>query len=497
VDAGLEKVARYDAERAIDSLVTERVSQAAADQRAGRAGRTGPGAVWRLWSAADRLRPFRDPEVHRIDLSGVVMDIAGWGGDSRTLDWFDAPCADAIEAARALLTSMGALSGSLLTDVGRRMLRLPLPPRLARMVVAADGHLQAIRAAALLSERYLFQARTETTTSDVLSALDAWDRVPDNVRVLASQLESVAASGSKSRSMLPEATLRRAMLAAYPDRVGKRREPHSARFLMAAGTGAVLGNESGVRDAGFIIALDLKAPARANDPESRISLASAIDREWLGPTSSQVEHSIDAAGRVVARRIERYEALILAERPVEPDADRAAALLVSEWIRRTPPVADQELLRRIRFAGLSLDVESQVRTAAYGARSLADISLSATLPRDMALALERDAPASIEVPSGRRVQLEYADDGGVTASVKLQELFGLAETPRIGPRRVPVLLSLLAPNGRPVQLTRDLRSFWDRTYPEVRKELRGRYPKHPWPEDPWKAVPTHRTRGRA
>ena len=172
VDAGLEKVARYDAERAVDSLVTERVSQAAADQRAGRAGRTGPGVVWRLWSAVDRLRPFRDPEVHRIDMTGVVMDIAGWGGDARTLDWFDAPRAQSIDAARDLLVRIGALSGILLTDIGRRMLRLPLAPRLARMVVAADGHLQAVRAAALLSERYQFPARTETTISDVPSSAD-------------------------------------------------------------------------------------------------------------------------------------------------------------------------------------------------------------------------------------------------------------------------------------------------------------------------------------
>src|SRR5207245_6413623 len=157
---------------------------------------------------------------------------------------------------------------------------------------------------------------------------------------------------------------------------------------------------------------------------------------------------------------------------------------------------DVQLPRRLKFAAHDIDVASAVRTAAYGARSLDEVKIAAALQPDVRRDLDRNAPESIAAPSGRPVRLEYQDDRTVSASVKLQELFGLADTPRVGRQREPVLLSLLAPNGRPVQLTRDLRSFWDRTYPEIRKELRGRYPKHPWPEDPWSATPTRKLKPR-
>ena len=178
------------------------------------------------------------------------------------------------------------------------------------------------------------------------------------------------------------------------------------------------------------------------------------------------------------------------------DPEIAAGLLAEAWLARGPRDEDERLLRRLRFAAQSFELDTLVRTAAYGARSLDQIELARALLPEALRAIDRDAPETLAVPSGRHHRLEYNDDGTVAASVKLQELFGLAETPRIGPRREPVVLSLLAPNGRPVQVTRDLRSFWDRTYPEVRKELRGRYPKHPWPEDPWSATPTARAKRR-
>jgi ATP-dependent helicase HrpB len=161
---------------------------------------------------------------------------------------------------------------------------------------------------------------------------------------------------------------------------------------------------------------------------------------------------------------------------------------------RGPRGEDARVLRRLRFAGREIDLAAIVRAAAYGAKNLDEVRIERALPPDAIRGLDRDAPDSLLVPSGRHKPIEYHDDGSVSVSVKLQELFGLAETPRIGPRREPIVLSLLAPNGRPVQVTRDLRSFWDRTYPEVRKELRGRYPKHPWPEDPWTASPSARAR---
>src|SRR5262249_5906063 len=174
----------------------------------------------------------------------------------------------------------------------------------------------------------------------------------------------------------------------------------------------------------------------------------------------------------------------------------AAQILTDAWLARGPRPDDEQLLRRLRFAGHEADVAAVVRTAAYGVRSLDEVTLRAATTPAALRDLDRDAPESLVVPSGRSARLEYNEDGTVSVSVKLQEMFGLADTPRVGKRKEPVVLALLAPNGRPVQITRDLRSFWNRTYPDVRKELRGRYPRHPWPEDPWSAAPTRKLKGR-
>lgn len=191
-----------------------------------------------------------------------------------------------------------------------------------------------------------------------------------------------------------------------------------------------------------------------------------------------------------------YGAIVIAERPARIDAEVAAGLLADAYQQRGPSEADTRLLRRLRFADLTADPAALVRLAARGRRALDEIDLRDALDSRAAAELERLAPERLNVPSGRTAPLRYDEDGGVTASVKLQELFGLAETPRLGPRRTPVTFELLAPNGRPVQTTRDLRSFWNTTYLQVRKELRGRYPKHPWPEDPWTAPPTARAKRR-
>jgi ATP-dependent helicase HrpB len=229
-----------------------------------------------------------------------------------------------------------------------------------------------------------------------------------------------------------------------------------------------------------------------------VRVASRVEREWLEPTDSEVVHRFDKeSGRVRAFAVDRYDALTLSERSVPADPEINARMLADAWLERGPDDDDARLLRRLTFAGHAVDVAEVVRTAAYGARSLSEVELTRALAPDLVRTLGRDAPESIAVPSGRQMRLDYNADGTVSASVKLQELFGLADTPRIGQRREPVVLSLLAPNGRPVQVTRDLRSFWDRTYPEVRKELRGRYPKHPWPDDPWSATPTRRLKGRS
>jgi ATP-dependent helicase HrpB len=306
---------------------------------------------------------------------------------------------------------------------------------------------------------------------------------------------------------LDEHAFRRAVFHGYPDRVGRRRQPGSPRVLLASGHGAVLSDGSGVREGEFVVAVDVQAAVRGDGGpgrgstggggEAKIRMASLVEREWLLPSRNETTHQFDRdAGRVRAFKRDYYGALVLVEHPVTPEPEPAALLLRDAYVERGWSGADEQLARRLRFAGLALQMAELLARATAGQTELADVDLAAHLAWDEQQHLDRAAPPRLAVPSGRSHPLEYHADGTVSASVKLQELFGLAETPRIGAGQEPVLLKLLAPNARPVQTTRDLRSFWERTYPEVRKELRGRYPKHPWPEDPWAATATARTQKR-
>lgn len=498
VDTGRHKVARYDADRGIDSLEVERITADAADQRAGRAGRLAPGVVRRLWDARDRLRPHREPEIRRIDLATTMLEVVAWGADPRTFEWFERPRAEAIDAALALLERLELMANGRLTGIGEQIRPLPLHPRLGRMLVEAKGAWPLAQACALLSERHLVAPRTASTSSDLLSAIDRWREMPSHVQRIATQIAAIASQSAitNQQSAISESAFLQAIFAGYPDRVAQRREPGSPQVKLSSGAGATLARESGVTGGEFLVALDVHDPGRPGQLPL-VRMASRVEREWLTPTATETVHVLDAeSGRVRARRIERYDALILSEHLAEPDQEVAARMLADAWLARGPRGDDERMMRRLRFAGRTVEVADLVRSAALGARTIDDISLVHALSPAVVRDLDRDAPETIAVPSGRRVRLEYNGDGSVSASVKLQELFGLAETPRIGRRGEPVRLSLLAPNGRPVQVTRDLRSFWDRTYPEVRKELRGRYPKHPWPDDPWSAPPTNKTVSR-
>jgi ATP-dependent helicase HrpB len=494
VDSGLHRVARYDSALAIDRLETERIPRDSADQRAGRAGRTGPGHALRLWDARDRLRERREPDVMRVDLAGPLLEILAWGGDPLAFEWLEAPPRERALAALELLGQLGALRGSRLTPLGERLRRLPLHPRLARLLVGDGGSARAAAACAALSDRLPARAAADTSAeSDLLLVADARASLPPRVREAARQLEELARAALERPAGRDEDDPRRflrAVLAAYPDRVARRREPGAPRLALSSGGGATLARESAVRSE-FLVAVDLFA---GDGGEPLVRMASAIEPAWLDPTARERVHHLDA-GTGAVRATERvlYGRLVVSEHPVAPDPEEAAAVLARELERRGVGEDAEALLRRARFAGVTLDVARLLADATAGRTRLADVDVVAALPFEARRDIDRLAPAMLRVPSGREVALEYRDDGSVAASVKLQELFGLAETPRVGPRREPVLLMLLAPNGRPVQTTRDLRSFWERTYPEVRKELRGRYPKHPWPEDPWTATPTART----
>lgn len=494
VDLGRHKVARLDEGLGLDRLETERISRDAADQRAGRAGRTGPGIAIRLWDPREALRERREPEIARVDLAGPVLDLLAWGGDPRTFPWFEPPPPDRLDAALSLLESLGAASGGSATPLGRTLARLPLPPRLARVLVAAGGTREAAAACAVLTERWRLPESSTTTDCDVAHRIDRLGEAPFAVRRAADALHEIArriADGGSERAL----PLRRALFEAYADRLARRREPRSPRFVLRSGHGAVLGRESGVREGELVVALDLEAGARVAGTEAIVRAASRVEPEWLPPGERERVHELKGS-RVRAFEVERLGAIELARRHAEPDPAISGALVARAVLERGLGEETEVLRRRLRFAGLEIDFERRVVAACEGATAVPALDAASLLTRAERETLGRSAPESIPVPSGRTARIDYREDGSAVAAVKLQELFGLADSPRLGPRGEPVVFELLAPNGRPVQTTRDLRSFWDRTYPDVRRELRGRYPKHPWPEDPWTAPPTHRARPR-
>jgi len=501
IDGGQHKVLRYDPERALDRLELERIPADAAAQRAGRAGRTGPGRVLRLWDERDRLRPSREPEIERVDLAPPALEVLAWGGDPRAFEWFEAPAPDRLASALALLERLGASANGRLTRDGEAMQRLPLHPRIARVLLSAGGGARAAAACAVLAEGWRPAAAGDapTTDSDVLSAADRIRDAPPGVRDAARELSRIAAdSGLAAADAEADERLLRALLAGFPDRVARRREPGSPRLGLSAGTGARLGRESGVREGELLLALEITGGVAGVQGEPLVRTASRVERAWLEGVRSETVHRFDeASGSVRAVLRDSYDALVLGERPVAADPEQAAGLLAEALERRGLGEAGERLQRRLRLAGLGADLHAAVVAACRGRTSLPSLDEPERwLDAGVRAALDRLAPERLALPSGRSAALEYRSDGSVFAAVKLQELFGLAETPRIGPRREPVVFELLAPNGRPVQTTRDLRSFWERTYPEVRKELRGRYPRHPWPEDPWSAEPTHRAKKR-
>jgi ATP-dependent helicase HrpB len=486
IDTGLQKVARYDPERAIDSLDTERIASDSADQRAGRAGRTEAGYVLRLWDARDRLRPAREPEISRVDLAGPALDILAWGGDPLTFEWFESPRAESLEAALDLLQRLGAIDRERrLTALGAQLRRLPLHPRLGRILIDANGAPEAARACALLSERHAVPARTGATSCDLLAAVDREQALPAHVLRSAREIrESARRTLPSIADRIDESGFRRAVLAGYPDRVARRRAPNGDRLVLTSGSGAHLARESGVVNAEFLVAVDVTAGIAGPAGEALVRLATGIERDWLSPTSIATEHELDpVSGTVRAARVERYDQLILRKIACAPDPLVSASLLADAYVRRGPTDADRQMIQRLKFAGVSIPFESLVGAASLTARRLDDLDPGAHVPAQIQRALARDAPLTFAAPHGRVIRLEYRDDG-VFAAAKLQDLFGLSETPRLGPDCVPVTFELLAPNGRPVQVTKDLKSFWAVGYAEIRRELRGRYPKHAWPEEP-------------
>lgn len=551
VDSGLVRRLRFDPGSGLDRLELGKVSRASAEQRAGRAGRQGPGHCLRLWTAHEQaaLPPRETPEIARVDLAGTCLQLAAWGErDLAAFGWLEPPAPEAVDAATALLQELGALDAHGVTADGQAMARLPAHPRLARLLLSAHrwGCLaEAALAAAVLAERDPFPRRgraPRAAPSDLyerLEALAAFEKKSGDVpadlnrgaarQVLKArdQLEEMAVRilGPAARGpAVPadrEDLLSQALVEAFPDRLVRRRGPRDPRGVMVGGRGVRLSEESAVLEPELFLALDLDGAGA----EARVRLASGVTAELLPPAllSTSVDLEWDAAReRVVAWKRVRFAGLVLSEKEAPaPAGERTEAILVEAAaadLARALPLGEPEVasfLTRLECLAawrpeLGLPAVDETALAALlpslaaGARSFAELRaaplvevIAGTLPHEQRRALEEEAPERLPVPSGSRIRLQYEKGKPPVLAARIQELFGLAATPRIAAGRVPVVLHLLAPNGRPQQVTQDLASFWSTTYKEVRKELAGRYPKHAWPEDPTTARPERRPGRRA
>lgn len=534
VDSGLGREAAHSPWSGLSGLRTVRISQARCVQRTGRAGRTGPGRCLRLFTEADfQARPaFDTPELQRADLAEPLLVLHGMDIEAPTgLDWFEAPPAQALAAAEDLLTRLGALEAGGLTDVGRRMAALPLHPRLARLAVAGEdlGIPQtALRAAALLEAGDLAArqgldrapaAGGHGADSDLLLRLDQFEEAEAAAfsagACRAAGLDAAAVHRARRavqslRRLLPspaepadaETRLLQALLRAYPDRVGQLSANGTAAF--AGGGGARLDSKSRVRRPGLILALEAEAAKQGTGTQTLVRLASRCEADWLLDAFPERLEEVDdlafnpAAGRVEHRSEIRFDGLVIdaSRGPADPADPRVAPLLAEALRDRPLDEAPARLLARLAFLrrhrpdlGLPEDLLGPLLAGACAERTTLreaqDVDWTAALraayPSETLRLLDAWAPDAIQLPKGRPTKVHYEDDPPWIAS-RLQDFWGLKKTPAVAGGTVPLVLHLLAPNMRAVQVTTDLAGFWQRAYRELRPALSRRYPKHPWPE---------------
>jgi ATP-dependent helicase HrpB len=551
IDSGFTRRLQHDPATGMNRLVTVPVSRAAAEQRKGRAGRLGPGVCYRLYSrhTFEGLIPFTPPEMLSADLSPVVLELAVWGvKDPGELSWLDLPPKAAWESGRRLLMDLGAVApeGSV-TPVGRSMARLPLHPRLGRLLQRAS-ELGCARLgadlAAILSERDILRREASGVTAhgegfDLGGRLDLLRRWRDRkeapggidpwalraVDRASQQLLRLMGGDAGRRRDAEEKILPRLLLRAFPDRIAKRREEGDSRFILCQGRGVRVPSTSLLMKSPFIVAAHVDVGEKS---EGLVHLAEAVTEELLREELSERIESLRRVewdrreGRIIAAIEEKLGSLQLSARPLAPGEEEVAPLLCEAVRSGSARIVLSEEARQLQgrvslmkrtFPGQNwpdlsepflLSVPEQwlmpwlkgIRTRQQMAALDLLPPLRARLTWEQQRLLNELAPASLPVPSGHRVTLNYASGETPVLAVKLQELFGLADTPAIAGGRLKVLLHLLSPARKPVQVTQDLKGFWDRGYREVKKELKGRYPKHPWPDDPWNAAPTRQAKPR-
>jgi len=532
IDVGLMRVPRFSPRSGMTRLETVRVSQASADQRRGRAGRLEAGVCYRLWPEEVQrgLLPFTPPEILDADLAPLALELAAWGvSDVATLPWLTPPPAASLATARALLLDLGALDGAgTITQHGRAMVRLGQHPRLAHLVLKGrelkQGRVAALLAA-ILSERDFLRLPPGQRDVDLRHRVDialsgkrdgALRLIQESARRLVQR---------ESRDETPDVSMTGALLAlAYPDRIGRRRPGTAGRYLLSGGRGAALPEGDPMATEEFLVVADLDGSAQ----DSRIFLAAPITAAEIEElfaeriVDEQVVQWNAREGAVLAQQRRRLGALLLEDKPLaRPDPDKVKAAMLdgvrqlgiaalpwsddlTKWRQRVaflkgldptwPDLSDAALLASLSdWLAPFLDGVSR-----RGHLDRIDLgaALKAIMPWERQREVDRLAPTHIEVPSGSRVPIDYANPAEPTLSVRLQEMFGLTDTPRVGGMGVPLTIHLLSPARRPVQVTRDLASFWANGYKAVKAELKGRYPRHYWPDDPLIAEPTARVRPR-
>jgi ATP-dependent helicase HrpB len=529
IDSGLARVPVFEPDVGLTRLETVRVSRAAADQRRGRAGRTEPGVCYRLWDEGQTasLEPFLRPEILSADLSSLVLDLAQWGvADPGQLTFLDPPPRAALSEAKALLRELGAIdTDGRITAEGKALNRLPLPPRLARMLVDAAregaGRLAA-DIAAIVTERGLGGDGV-----DLGHRLDGLrrdrSRRAEETRAMARRWADLAGpkEAESAAALSPGAVL----ALAYPDRVAKNRGSSTGAFLLANGRGANVDPASALAREPYLAVAEIIGSAA----QGRITLAAPIT---LAEIEARFADHIEAKEEVAfdpqssslrGRRLRRLGALALAEQPIAVTADEAAAQALAAgivrlgldrlpWSKTLTQWRDRvRFLRRaegdewpdVSNEGLGAHVGDWLTPALFGKTALGQLggdelgaALATLLPHHLRHRLETEAPTHFAAPSGSHVPINYAAEEGPKLAIRVQELFGLARHPTVAGQRVPLVIELLSPAHRPVQVTRDLPGFWRGSYAAVRSEMRGRYPRHPWPDDPLAVPATRRAKPR-
>jgi ATP-dependent helicase HrpB len=525
VDSGLARVPRFEPDVGITRLETQRVSRASADQRRGRAGRLGPGVCYRLWDEPQTasLEPFSKPEILSADLSSFLLDLAQWGvADPQTLAFLDPPPRPAMTEARALLHELHAIDADgRITEQGRRLARLPLPPRLARMVVAAgSAGRSAAEIALVLTERGL-----GGNDVDLRHRLDDFrrdrSRRAEDARRAVRRWADAAETGGD-----PEASIGALLALAYPDRIARNRGAANGAFVLANGRGATVETSSSLAREPFLAVAELTGAAG----NSRIVLAAPIgqaeiEASFADDIQSSEEIAFDRGSRGLrARRTQRLGTIVLSQQPlaVTPSEETAGILATGiidlgleglPWSKARLQWRDRVLfLRRaegedwpdLSNAGLTARADEWLVPLLAGKTAVAEVSseeldtaLAGLLPFNLGRRLQAEAPTHFLAPSGSHIAIDYDAEDGPKIAVRVQELFGLDRHPTIAGGRVPLVIELLSPAHRPVQITRDLPGFWRGSYAAVKADMRGRYPRHPWPDDPIAAPPTRRAKPRA